>query len=326
MLYFRESLLPLLSISDRVQDLDVSMLSMDQMLLHSVAALHITHVLCQKPDKVLSPLGSEEKGKALRMIIECVLSRPTNKNNHLLCILDCIILLDAVAAQHHLAGGNSILKHWADIESANFQQEHAFSILMLSIFATMDLTHALLIGKIPYIPASWWTRFGNYMTCWGRIPKVDEFLEITAIFSRLATIGCKKTNSLDTAETEELDLIEKDLEQHVMRRTEGHKSQDQAAWANFCACYQLSASVYLYSVLELLDVDDTHVQKAVTGYIEVMSSRNITTNLRNYILFPLLIIGSHFLERKQRVTISESISRIADYRSFAVPQLLQSFL
>ncbi|KUJ17534.1 uncharacterized protein LY89DRAFT_684554 [Mollisia scopiformis] len=190
----------------------------------------------------------------------------------------------------------------------------------------MDLTHALLIGDDPYFDASSWQEFGDCEPWWGRVPKNDDFLEIMAILSQLATLGHEVRNFRSTAPIGVLFAIQTALDQQAARQEEVDKTKEQAGWTAFCACYRFSASVYLYRALSVLDVDHELVQKSVADCMEVISGHDLTDKLHHCILFPVLIIGTHCLDSKQRVEIRKSLARTASYLSFEALRSLESFL
>jgi hypothetical protein len=100
--------------------------------------------------------------------------------NVLLCMLDGIIEKPSnndTAPHLHLVGGKAILKNWGGVREI-FELKQELPILMLSIFATMDLTHALLIGEAPYFEFSNWAELGSFRyPWWGKLQADDDFLE-----------------------------------------------------------------------------------------------------------------------------------------------------
>jgi len=199
-------------------------------------------------------------------------------------------------------------------------------VLMLSIFATMDLTHALLIGDDPYFDASSWAEFGDREPWWGNVKSNDDFLETMAILSQLATLGHEVRNFRSTAPIGVLLSIQIALEQQDSRQADEETTPEQAAWAAFCAAYRCSASVYLYRALSVLDVDHLLVQQAVSAFVEVISGPHLTPKLHHCILFPLLVVGSHCLQSDQRAEVRKSLARTASYLSFESLRSLESFL
>jgi hypothetical protein len=334
-LYFEKELLPRFNLANTVQIIDLKTLSNDPILLQSVVAVANAHAAYRSAnEKALSLSKIQDRNNALRMFRKHLAGSHTPEANSslfianvLLCILDGIIepITESSATHHHLVGGKAILKQWSGMKEL-FQMKHELSVLMLSIFATMDLTHAMLIGDDPYFDASSWTEFGGCESWWGKIPREDDFLESMAILSQLATLGHEVRNFRSTVPIGVLLSIQMALDQQAKRQEEANQTKDQKAWTAFCACYRFSASVYLYRALSVLDVDHELVQKAVADCMDVIAGHDLTDNLHHCVLFPVLIIGSHSLDAKQRMEIKKSVARSARYLSFEALRSLDSFL
>ena len=198
-LYFENELLPRFNLTNTVPSVDLKILSQDPILVQSIIAVanaHQTYAYRSPDDKsVLSKI--QDRNTALRLFRKNLMAAHNDEVNTslfianvLLCILDGIIepSTESSATHYHLVGGKAILKHWGGLEGI-FKQKGELPILMLSIFATMDLTHALLIGDAPYLAASSWAEFGGGEPWWGNVPSNDDFLETMAILSQLATLG-----------------------------------------------------------------------------------------------------------------------------------------
>jgi len=334
-LYFENELLPRFNLSNTVPRVDLKLLAQDPILLQSVVAVANAHATYRSAnEKALSLSKIQDRNNALRMFRKQLMSTQTDETNNslfianvLLCILDGIIepITESSATHHHLMGGKAILKQWKGMHDV-FQTKFELPVLMLSIFATMDLTHALLIGDAPYFDASSWSEFGDCEPWWGNVKSSDDFLETMAILSQLATLGHEVRHFRGTAPIGILLSIHQALEQQAVRQEEGEKTQSQKAWGAFCASYRFTASVYLYRALSALDVDHPLVQQAVSDCMEVVGGHDLTDKLHHCILFPVLIVGSHCLLSEQRLEIRKSIARTASYLSFEALRSLESFL
>jgi len=335
-LYFENELLPRFNLSNTVPQVDLKMLSTDPILLQSIIAVANAHATYRSAnEKALSLSKIQDRNTALRMFRKQLMGIQTDETNNslfianvLLCILDGIIepITESSATHHHLMGGKAILKQWKGMRDV-FQTKYELPVLMLSIFATMDLTHSMLIGDDPYFDASTWPEFGDCKPWWGNVPKDDDFLETMAILSQLSTLGHEVRHFRGTAPIGILLSIQNALEQQATRQEEAvDQTPDQKAWAAFNASYRFTASVYLYRALSALDVDHPLVQQAVSDCMEIVAGHDLTDKLHHCILFPVLICGSHCIEREQRVAIKQSIARSASYLSFEALRSLESFL
>ncbi|CZT50781.1 uncharacterized protein RSE6_11831 [Rhynchosporium secalis] len=318
--------------SDSMMRLDLAELSKDPVLLQSVVAVANAHAYRRANEQGMSLSKIQDRNSALRLFREHLMGAHTEEINHslfianvLLCILDGIIepITESSATHHHIIGGKAILKQWRGMGGI-LQNKNELPLLMFSIFVTLDLTHALLIGDVPYFDASIWSKFGDCEPWWGNVKSDDDFLETLAIISQLATLGHEVRNFRSTASIGVLHSIQTALEQQATRQLE--IKPDQAAWSAFCACYRFTASVYLYRALSVLDVDHERVQQAVGDCMEIISGDSLTDKLHHCILFPILIIGSHCLKKEQRVVIKKSIARTGLYLSFESLRSLEAFL
>ncbi|KAH6703219.1 fungal-specific transcription factor domain-containing protein [Leptodontidium sp. MPI-SDFR-AT-0119] len=335
MLYFSQEVLPRFTISNSVMHLDLAELSKDPVLLQSIVAVANAHATYRSAnEKALSLSKIEDRNSALRLFRKHLMGAHTEEVNHslfianvLLCILDGIIepITESSATHHHIIGGKAILKQWKGMGGI-LQTKYELPLLMLSIFATLDLTHALLIGDDPYFEASTWSEFGDCDPWWGNVRCDDDFLETMAIISQLATLGHEVRNFRSTVPIGVLLSIQMALEQQAARQLETKHTPDQAAWAAFCACYRFTASVYLYRALSVLDVNHELVQQAVESCMEIIGGDALTDKLHHCILFPVLIVGSHCLKKEQRVGIKKSLARTGLFLAFESLRSLESFL
>jgi hypothetical protein len=335
-LYFENELLPRFNLSNTVPHLDLKFLSDDPILFQSIIAVaNAHHTYRGRSASEQSSLARiQDRNNALRMFRKSLMIADSDAINNslfianvLLCILDGIIepISNSSATHHHLVGGKAILQHWGGVQGI-FDNKEDLPILMLSIFATMDLTHALLIGDQPYFEASSWAEFGDCEPWWGNVKSNDDFLETMAILTQLATLGNRIKHLQDTPAIGTLLSIQMDLEQQTKEQSDGEEDADKLAWTAFCSVYRFTASVYLYRALSGLDVDHMLVQQAVSGCMEVIGGPNLTHKLHHCILFPVLVVGTHCMLPSQRDQIRKSIVQTATYLSFESLHSLESFL
>jgi hypothetical protein len=334
MLYFEKELLPRFNISNSATRLDLKLLSDDPILLQSVIAVANAHATYRSAnEKSLSFSKIQDRNNALKLFRQHLMGAHTAETNSslfianvLLCILDGIIepLTESSAVSAHLIGGKAILKQWSGMRDV-LQLKSELPVLMLSIFATMDLTHSMLIGNAPYFDAASWAEFGDCEAWWGKVQSDDDFLEIMAILSQLANLGHEVRNFRSTAPIGVLLAIQTAIEKPKSKSSEKAPATS-AAWNAFCATYRFAASIYLFRALSSLEVEHPLVQKAVTSCMEVIGGKDLTHKLHHCILFPVLIVGTHCLDERQRVDIRKSIARTSSYLSFEALRSLESFL
>ncbi|KAG9233923.1 fungal-specific transcription factor domain-containing protein [Amylocarpus encephaloides] len=335
LMYFAKELLPRFNLTNTVPVIDLKMLEKDPVLLQSAVAVAHAHAAYRTDDgKALSLQRIQSRNRALKVFREQLMGSPSDDMtgslfiaNVLLCILDGIIepISDSSATHHHLVGGKAILKQWPGAKGV-FQLKFELPILMLSIFATMDLTHSLLIGDAPYFEASSWTEFGDCESWWGNIPANDDFLKIMAILAKLARLGSAVRMGTTEIEIGTLLAIQQALDKQVNILEDIKPTIASMEWAAFCAVYRFSASVYLYRALSGLQVDHPLVQASVTSCIDILERSELPERLQHCILFPLLVISSHCVVAGQRKAILKSLETTSVYLSFESMRSLQRFL
>lgn len=335
MLYFEKELLPRFNISNSATPLDLKQLSKDPILLQSVIAVANAHAAYRSANESsLSLSRIHDRNNALKLFRKHLMDTHTNETNSslfianvLLCILDGIIepLTESTAVSAHLVGGKAILKQWTGMQDI-LRSEEELPALMLSIFATMDLTHAMLIGDDPYFEATSWSEFGDREAWWGNVPRDDDFLRSMATISQLSTLGHEVRNFRSTAPISLLLSIQTALETPAEVQLDRKPTKEEAGWTAFCATYRYAASVYLFRALSALDVDHPLVQKAVSDCMRVIGGKDLTDKLHHCILFPALIIGTHCLVEEQRDEIRKSLERTSIYLSFEALRSMSFFL
>lgn len=335
MLYFEKELLPRFNLTNTVPQLNLDILAKDPILMQSVIAVSNAHYSYRSANAQALNLetiqGRSEAIKVFRQHLMGAHTDEINKSlfiaNVLFCILDGIIepSKDSSATHHHLVGGKAILQQWTGLRDVMSSKEEV-PILMLSIFATMDLTHSLLIGDQPYFEPSAWADFGDCEPWWGNVRSGDPFLETMGIFSQLAAYGHQVRRTSRPIDIGVLLLAQRSLEQQELQQQADPEAASKPEWTAFCAVYRYSASIYLYRALSGLDVNHDLVQNVVKSCMDLLAGNQLTEALHHCILFPLLIVASHCLVHEQRATTLKSLYTTSKYLSFESLRSLQEFL
>ena len=337
MLYFEKELLPRFNLSNTVPHLNLDFLSKDPILMQSVIAVSNAHYAYRSANvQALCLETIQGRNEAIKLFREHLMVEHSDEINQslfianvLLCILDGIIepSKDSSATHYHLVGGRAILKQWAGMRDV-FTAKQELPILMFSIFATMDLTHSLLIGDQPFFESSAWAEFGDSEPWWGNVKANDPFLETMAIISQLASYGFEVRNCRNTVQIGTLLSIQMALEQTgpdtYIKQEDG--TPEKPGWAAFCSVYRYAASVYLYRALSGLEVNHELVQKTVKSCMDLLAGTDLTESLHHCILFPLLIVSANCLLPAQRATTLKSLFTTSRYLSFESLRSLQEFL
>lgn len=275
--------------------------------------------------------------------------------NVLLCILDGVIdPHDESAATHmHYRGGRAIFSQWK-LEKQLFQEKRGLPALMLSVFATMDLTYSMLSGEEQYLQHTIWNGFADSDCWWGVLPQGDPFLGIMSTLSRLTRLGSLVSKGFDPPRdilNEELNTLLMAL--RVPRQTPDdiscleiidmddqsssplssvfispdhlHLDRDQS-WAVFCDAYRISGLLYAYRVFYRLEVGDPLVQQTVNLGIQAVCKTQLTGKLSHCLLFPALVIGSHCQSKEDQTAMLATLQSTAAFLRFGSLRVMESFL
>jgi hypothetical protein len=285
--------------------------------------------------------------------------------NVLLCILDGVIdPNDESAACHvHYRGGRAILSQWKLHQQLLQRHKRGLPALMLSCFATMDLTYSLLTGEEQYFRDTTWAHFAGGDGWWGVLPPCDPFLDIMRILSRLAHLGhivhSGGESALLSDELEALTMAlrgyatladgldplfmvqQNDLFALKASRTtqallaphllvpmyscEAQLNSDES-WTVFCNAYRLAGLIYIYRVFHRLDVSHPLVQQASSYGLRAICESRLKGKLAHCLLFPALVIGAHCRTTPQQKANLTAIRSTAAFLNFGSLRVMETFL
>ncbi|EEA20751.1 hypothetical protein TMatcc_000740 [Talaromyces marneffei ATCC 18224] len=285
--------------------------------------------------------------------------------NVLLCILDGVIdPNDESAACHvHYRGGRAILSQWKLHQQLLQRHKRGLPALMLSCFATMDLTYSLLTGEEQYFRDTTWAHFAGSDGWWGVLPPCDPFLDIMRILSRLARLGHAVHSGSESAlfgdELEALTMAlrgyatpmdgletlfmgqqndifalkpsrntQTPLSPHLLAPMYSYKAQLELdeSWTVFCNAYRLTGLIYIYRVFHRLDVSHPLVQQATSHGLRAICESRLKGKLAHCLLFPALVIGAHCRTAPQQKANLMAIRSTAAFLNFGSLKVMETFL
>lgn len=216
--------------------------------------------------------------------------------NVLLCMLDGMIEPSEQenASVYHLKGGYALIQGDANLPTT-LLKNGGLPAHLLSIFATIDLVHALLSGERPYFNPFIWFMFSDTQVWFGRLSCNDRFLALLKTFSEMATLGHTVASQLPSEDG--LKLVERCLPsietalapplQNVTPSTTNPGIPSEH-WKRFCVLYELSAKIYMYRALRNLAIDAELVQIATRTGVEILVDGNLPGMLAHCVIFPVL--------------------------------------
>ncbi|KAL1986633.1 hypothetical protein VTN96DRAFT_6011 [Rasamsonia emersonii] len=372
MLYFEHEVVDGFNISpDRIR-VDLLSVYKDPALRQSVTAVANAHhfLYLQQSPRDAALAKKKARLEAIQVFRKQLLNPDLHRTcpstfdlfvtNVLLCILDGVIDPndEGTDTYWHFHGGRAILSQWK-LQEQLFQQKKGLPALMLSVFATMDLTYALLSGQDPYFHHSTWASFARSEGWWGTLPAGDPFLELMAILSRLAHLGHVIYGTGQLPSRSEVQALLATLRGHnivveqqeeeynfspigerhsalssspllspsLMKAMETAEPVDRdQSWAIFCNAYRLAGLVYIYRVLHGLDVIHPLVQQATALGVQAICGVRLTGKLSHCLLFPMVVIGSHCRTAEQQMAIRATLGSTASFLHFGSLRIMQNFL
>jgi hypothetical protein len=254
--------------------------------------------------------------------------------NVLLCMLDGMIepSEEANASVYHLRGGYALIQGNANIP-AQMLSRGGLPAHLLSVFATMDLVHALLSGEKPYFDPFIWYMFSDTQVWFGNLAHNDRFLALLKTFSEMASLGHTVASQLPSVDG--LRLVERCLppiQSALASQSQGERSSTSGPaiprehWRKFCALYELTATIYMHRALRMLPIDDELVQIATRRGVECLVDESLPGMLAHCVIFPILVIGAHAVHTQDRRAILQAISPSKDYLSFGNLQVMTDLL
>lgn len=253
--------------------------------------------------------------------------------NVLFCMLDGMIEPsdEYNASTCHLRGGWAILRNWPNTPTRMLLQD-GLQAHLLSIYATVDLVHALLSGNKPFFHSTIWRMFAGVQTWFGRLQTGDKFLDILSAFSDMASLGHIVYSNLPL---DSVDLVDKCLApieaifasgRDTKGDSDGTSASLSSPWEVFCSIYELCGLIYLQRALRLRPADDEIIQVAARQGVEKLIDQNLPATMRHCVIFPMLVIGSHCTLAQDRQAILQALSPSISYLSFGNMQLMTNFL
>lgn len=285
--------------------------------------------------------------------------------NVLLCILDGVIDPndDSAACHVHFRGGRAILSQWKLHQQLLQRHKRGLPALMLSCFATMDLTYSLLTGAEQYFRDTTWAHFAGSDGWWGVLSPCDPFLEVMRILSRLGHLGYMAHGGSDTALfSDELDALTTALRGYAtlpdglepmavaqqsnlcafkpprnipaplaphllvpMYSREPQLDFDES-WTIFCNAYRLAGLIYVYRVFHRFDVSHPLVQQATSYGLRAICESRLKGKLAHCLLFPALVIGAHCRTAPQQKANLAAMRSTAAFLNFGSLRFMETFL
>jgi hypothetical protein len=345
-LYFTASVLPRFQLLDEMLHLDLAELLKDEPLKQAVVAIARAHLdldshVTSKDAVVVRRSARLTAIHSLRRQLENGLDSIERAQklftvNVLLCMLDGMVEPSdeqPTASLWHLKGGYAMLEHWANMPLALIAG-NGFSAHLMSVFATMDLVHALLSGDKPFCDALVWHMFAGVQAWWGRLPSGDRFLSLLKTFSEMAYLGHLVCSNLP--QDVGLELAQRCLPsiELALDSACGYPKTASATldlpsknWQTFCYLYGVTGEIYVLRALKLHQTDDSEVQDAVRrGTALLVGDFALPGMMAHCIILPILVLGAHAVRIEDQNRVLRSLTPSISYLSFGSLTIMKEWL
>jgi hypothetical protein len=341
-LYFTKEILPRFSLMDDGPGIDPAWLVTDSSIHQAVIAVANAHRLFKNHavhEETLSHIKQARLTaiRSLRTLLQDSFNLShtvTFPSSVLLCMLDGIIEPqdDGLAAAFHLRGGRAILQYGNHMTELSSIKSGPMSLL-LSVYATMDLTYAIMGGDAPHLGPDIWLQLAEGEAWWTGISDDHAFVDIMALLAQLAQLGHHARITGCPVPIRELLEIQLTLGRTESRldnlsppSSSGNGVASIDALNVFCSAYRASARIYMYRALCNLDISDVLVQESVQEGIDALQQGPEIGKLAHCLLFPCLMIGTHCIDPDAQQTVLSSLEIADEYLSFGSVKIMEGFL
>lgn len=223
----------------------------------------------------------------------------------------------------HEAGVRAIVNHLGGF-TALIDMGQRDTNMLLSEFATTDLTRALLDDRPPCFPPEIWLRIDSGTVWWDKqtyngtdLALVFRTMAQMSFYRQSLKLGDESEVSIESVQEFERCLQPTYLTLNLDHVTspdiytvrESHLEQEVQAVA-FTRAFQHSALIYLYRAICGLPPRHCLVQQHVQSCIESVKTINRSSKAHNCIIFPLYVIGAHAFTTDAQAFVLEKLDAV----------------
>lgn len=258
----------------------------------------------------------------------------------LLYFLDGFIECDpqsASTSSHHV-GVQAIVDHLGGF-TALIKMGQKDITMLLSEFASTDLTKALLDDRPPCFPAEIWTQIEHGTVWWDQ--ETYDGTTLASVFRIMADMSLYRHQIRGDPETISMEVV-RDFERRLQPSFQTlnfdhikspntytvHEStlEPRMQADSFTRAFQHSALVYLYRAICGLPPRHSMVQQHVQSCVECIRNISPLSKAHNCIIFPLYIMGAHTFLQDQQAFVLERLDSIYKYLRFNSVLLVRTAL
>ncbi|KAI9168028.1 C6 finger domain-containing protein (putative fungal zinc cluster transcription factor) [Paramyrothecium foliicola] len=232
--------------------------------------------------------------------------------------------LSASTSSHH-GGVQAIVNSLGGINTV-LETSHESIHMLLSEFASTDLTTIMLKGGQPSFPPDVWDTIDKRSVWWG--PDVPGQSSLASVFKQTAKIawyleGLKNgTEELSMTTIPEFEASLSPVYARItdMGVTGGQEGDHEAETNNaitLIRSFQHTALIYTYRAICNLPISHTLVQQHVLPCLECILEIKRPSKVLNCVIFPLLVAGAHVQSARHQKAVLNLVHVIRDEMRFA---------
>lgn len=235
----------------------------------------------------------------------------------------------------HHAGVLAVLNSMGGMEKMLSTGPEALQML-LSEFASADLTTAVLQTRRPELPPSTWDAIDRGAVWWGIDDQRSYSLASTfKVMSEIAFYIESIANGTDTLSMDRIRDFEmelqprfapisaKDLHLAGSSTTDSEDEGESLQLLTLLRAFQHGALIYLYRALCGLPAFHPLVQQHVQSCLAAILEIPLHAHTLNCVIFPLCIAGAHAETEKQRESVLITVNMVHENMKFAAVQLVK---
>lgn len=329
--YFQACLWPLLSTAHDPCPPPVALALRSQPVLQALCVFAEEH-------RALQGTGSSKQALNKRRAhclaaIRNHLGGGTPEKNALSALLVAVLLLyflegyvnctrDDASTHCHFSGALAIINALGGFE-ATWSSSDRITRMLLSEFASTDLTDALLQDRPPSFPAIVWNCMEARSVWWQTVPGSTSLGSVLSILADMSFYRHRLKNGADLC-PDQVQAFERALQPtnpalDPTTESESDSSGDAdeallspslTASLSLILAFQHAGLIYLYSAIHDMPAKHVLVQQHVHACLEYIRGMDARSKAQNCALFPLYVAGAHSLEEGHRTFVSEILSKI----------------
>ncbi|KAH7323814.1 fungal-specific transcription factor domain-containing protein [Rhexocercosporidium sp. MPI-PUGE-AT-0058] len=344
--YFRQKVWPLLFVGGVKSSVPFTLALKSPPLLWAILALATTHKSSQSETSELQ-IESEQARLACISSLRVQLAKGTKDEEQsravvmtsiFLCMLDGYLnpQYDMAATTEHQLGAQAVINILGGPLEA-ISRAAPNELILLSEFASMDLSRALIIGERPYIIPDIWSKFDCGRSWWEDIGGLESLAVIFKELAQMAhyALDCAENPSSEVS-VEKVQCFEFNLQAPLKEISlysgvqedthdpaQHHRHMEaQSLFRAFRYC----ALIYLYRAICKLPTNHRLVQHRVQQSLESLSMLSEQAGYQTCALFPYCVAGAHSISDFHRETVMKNLDTIEVQLQFGNIKVLQRYL